>query len=134
MPQEQKQDKKAPRFVHSKGWLRDLMVIHRQEGPGGMTPVFVQLNNFACHIPREVECEVAKPIVQTLREAIATQTFRDENNVEYSKDVKRFNFNIIKKNVNWDEIMANPDSTEFVSMNESYLKAIGEWKDRAEDK
>lgn len=114
----------APKFVHAKGWLRDKIIIHRQEGPGGIAPVFVELNNFACHIPREVECDVTKPIVQNLREAIATQTFRDEKNEEFHKDIQRYNFIVVEENINWEEIMSDE---RYAAMNEEYLKAIGKW-------
>ena len=117
----------APRFIHAKGWLRDKIVIHRQEGPGGIGPVFVQLNNFSCQIPRETECEVTKPIIQTLREAVATQTFRDEKNVEYHKDITKYNFEIKEANVNWDKVMNDEKHPEYAKMNEDYLKSIGKW-------
>jgi len=124
-PKELKND--APKFIHAKGWLRDLIVIHRQEGAGGIAPVFVQLNNFACHIPREVECLVSKPIVQTLREAIATQTYKDEKGADYSRDITKYNFEIKAANVNWDEVMNDKDHPEYAKMNEDYLKSIGKW-------
>jgi hypothetical protein len=115
------------RFVHSKGWLRDRIIIHRQEGPGGITPAFVQLNNFPVLIPREVKCDVAKPIVQTLREAVATMSFRDEKGDLYTRDVSKYNVEVLQENVNWDEIMNDP---VHAPKNEAYLKALGLWADK----
>jgi hypothetical protein len=113
-------------FVHARGWLRDRVVIHRQEGATGVQPVFVQLNNFACLIPREVECELTKPIVQVLKEAIQTPSFKDEKGETYTRDVQRFNFTVKQENINWDEIMSDP---EFAPMNEDFLRGIGQWAD-----
>jgi hypothetical protein len=123
-----KRTKNDPKvFVHSRGWLRDRIIIHRQDGPGGIHPVFVELNNFPVLIPREVECEVAKPLVQTLREAIATNTYRDEKGELYTRDIQKYNFTVLEENVNWDEIMNNE---EFFPMNKTYLLAIGKWTER----
>lgn len=118
---------KSLKFVHGKGWLRDKIIIHRQEGPGGIAPVFVQVNNFAVFIPREVECDLPKPIVQALRNAVRTDTFRDEKLVEFTQDVLRYNFTILEKNVNWDTIM---NDEKYAPMNEEYLKLNGEWDKR----
>jgi hypothetical protein len=112
------------KFIHAKGWLRDRIIIHRQEGPGGIHAVFVQLNNFPVMIPREVECEVPKPIVQTLREAVATMSFRDEKGELFTRDITRYNMTVLQENVNWDDVMNDPEHSQ---KNIAYLKSIGMW-------
>jgi hypothetical protein len=127
MPQFQKKAvdvRKIDNFIHGKGWLKDRIIIHRQEGPGGLGAVFVQLNNYPVLIPREVECDVPKQIVQTLREAIATVTMRDEKNEEFTRDIQKYNFTVLQENVNWDDVMGNPETA---AMNEGYLRAMGKW-------
>lgn len=127
MPQFSKSKPSSTRtFIHAKGWLRDKIIIHRQEGPGGIHPVFVSLNGFSCQIPREVECEVTKPIVQVLREAIPTLTFTDEKGEKYERDVQRYNMSVLEENVNWEDIMASP---EFEPQNREFLKALGKYDD-----
>ena len=128
MPPKKVEKRDATEFVHSMGWLRDRIIIHNQEGPGGRGAVFVQLNGFPVHIPREKEVDVAKPLVQNLREAIMTITERDEKNEIFTRDAKRFNFEVVQENVNWDEIM-NGENKDFIAMNIEYLKATGKWQD-----
>lgn len=88
----------------------------------GGQDVDVHLNGFTITIPREVECDVAKPMVQVLREAISTHNYRDEKNIEHTRDVQRYPFEVIAENVNWDEVMKNP---EYAPMNMAYLEAVG---------
>lgn len=98
-------------FLHPEqeyGWLRDRIKIFQQEGPGGGEPVPVQVNGFRCDIPREVECDVARPFVEVLRNSVETRMeYRELENGKretVSRDVPRWHWAMIKEAVNRDEL------------------------------
>lgn len=92
------------KFTHSDGWIRDRVVIQQQDGPGGKEPVDVNLNGFRIRIPRNVECDIARPFVDVLRHAVETRFERGDNGEEVQREVPRYNWQIIKEGVNLQEL------------------------------
>jgi acetyl-CoA carboxylase beta subunit len=76
------------------------IIIHNQEGILGSMPVFVAVNGFGFHIPREVESAVPESIVKALENATETRYYREiiddvPKGPMLSRDVRRFPFSIM---------------------------------------
>lgn len=98
------------KFTHTDqeyGWLRDRVIIQQQEGPGGKEPVSVSVNGFRCDIPRGIECDIARPYTEVLKNAIETHYEYEEDERGKSqikqRNVPRFNWSIIQLAVNRDD-------------------------------
>ena len=96
-----------PEFHHPEqdyGWLRDRIIIFQQEGPGGSEPVSLQVNGLRVDVPREVECDVARPYVDLLRNTVETRFEYRENEqgkVEtVARNVPRYHWNLLAEGVN----------------------------------
>ena len=100
-----------PTFTHSEGWIRDRIKIFQQEGPGGAEPVTLSINGFRIDIPREVECDIARPFVENLRHAVETRMERNDRGEDITRDVPRFHWVVIKEGVNLPELKAKMRET-----------------------
>jgi hypothetical protein len=81
------------------GWIRDRIKIFQQEGPGGAEPISLNVNGFRIDVPREVECDVARPFVENLRHTVETR-FEKVNGEDVKRDVPRFHWVMVKENIN----------------------------------
>jgi hypothetical protein len=81
------------------GWIRDRVKVFQQEGPGGSEPISVSVNGFRIDIPREVECDIARPFVENMRHAVETR-FEKINGEDVKRDVPRFHWVMIKEGIN----------------------------------
>lgn len=95
------------RFAHPKLWLRDRIKIFQAEGPGGSEPVYLSVNGYSIQVPREIECDVARPFVDNLRNAQMTVTEQDKDGNEKSRTVPRYNWQLIKEAVNLGELQGD---------------------------
>jgi len=91
-----------PKFTHPDqeyGWIRDRIRVYQQEGPGGAEPISVSVNGFRIDIPREVECDVARPFVNVLRHTVETR-FEYVNGESVAREVPRFHWVMVKERIN----------------------------------
>jgi hypothetical protein len=95
------------KFAHPKNWLRDRIKIFQQEGPGGSEPVYLSVNGFSILIPREIECDVARPFVNNLRDAVVTVTEQDDKGMPKTRNVPRYNWQMIQEAVNLKELQGD---------------------------
>jgi len=98
-----------PQFIHPDkpfpGWLRDRIVVFKQDGPSGGKPVYVQVNGFNIGIPREIEVDIPRPFVDALRNAVEEKWERDEvTGVEGPRKIRRYNWELKQEAVNFDEL------------------------------
>lgn len=94
------------KFAHPKNWIRDRIKIFQQEGPGGSDPVYVSVNGYSILIPRETECDVARPFVEVLRNSVQSAEEQDKDGNPVMRDIRRFNWTLLKEGVN-----LKPDGT-----------------------
>lgn len=78
------------------------IIIHNQEGATGVMPVFVAVNGYGLHIPRETEVSIPYAILKALENASETRYFRESKDDRafgpiISREVRRFPFTIIGK-------------------------------------
>jgi hypothetical protein len=59
----------------------------------------VSVNGFRIDIPREVECDIARPFVEDLRHTVETR-FEKINGEDVQREVPRFHWVMIKESVN----------------------------------
>jgi hypothetical protein len=95
------------KFTHPKKWLRDKIKVFQQEGTGGSEPVYLSVNGYSILIPREVECDVARPFVNDLRDAVTTVTEQDKDGNPTTREVPRYNWVMIKEAVNLEELQGD---------------------------
>jgi len=102
-----------PEFHHTDeqyGWLRDRVRIFQQEGPGGGEPVTLQVNGFRVDVPRETDCDIARPFTEVLRNSVETRMeYRELENGKLEtvqRDVPRWHWIIVKEGVNKEELKA----------------------------
>ena len=96
-------------FTHpdqSAGWIRDRIKIFQQEGAGGGEPVSISVNGFKIEVPREVECDVARPFIENLRHAVETRMEQNDKGETVFRDVPRYHWQMIKENANFAEVKA----------------------------
>lgn len=89
------------------GWIRDRIVIHAQEGPGGAEPVTVSVNGFRVDIPRDIECDIARPFTENLRNTVETRFEYKEidgKQVTVPRNVPRFHWELRKEGVNLPQL------------------------------
>jgi hypothetical protein len=85
-------------FSGPKGHPKDRIVIHEavdipREG------MFISLNGYPYLIKPGEEVDVPRPVRDMLDTRIVTITSHDESGKEYTKDIKRVNYTLIKQDV-----------------------------------
>ena len=87
-------------FTHPRGHVRDRIILHEtmdspKEGQ------FVGLNGFPFLVQYNKEIDVPRPIIQMLRTRIADKIEKDpQTGIETVRHISRFNFSVVKENVN----------------------------------
>jgi hypothetical protein len=87
-------------FTHPRGHVRDRIILHEtkesyKEGQ------FVGLNGFPFLIQYNKELDLPRPVLQMLRTRIQTIILKDKDTgVETVRNIPRFNFTVVKENVN----------------------------------
>jgi hypothetical protein len=61
--------------------------------------ISLNVNGFRIDVPREVECDIARPYVENLRHAVETR-FEKINGEDVKRDVPRFHWVMVKENIN----------------------------------
>lgn len=92
------------KFSHPKHWLRDRIKVFQSEGPGGAEPVYISVNGYSILIPREIECDVARPFVNALRDAVTTVFEQNDKGEPKTRNVPRYNWQMIKEAINLKEL------------------------------
>jgi hypothetical protein len=95
-----KADKNPEEYFNSpQGHIRDKIIIHEgldipKEG------MFISLNGFPFLAKPGVEIDIPRPVRKMLDTRIITVTSHDDNGKEYTKDIRRVNYTIVKEGVN----------------------------------
>jgi hypothetical protein len=95
-----KADKNPEEYFNSpQGHIRDKIIIHEgldipKEG------MFISLNGFPFLAKPGVEIDIPRPVRKMLDTRIITVTSHDENGKEYTKDIRRVNYTLVKEGVN----------------------------------
>lgn len=84
------------------GHIKDRIIIHEgvdipREG------IFLSLNGFPFLAKPGVEIDIPRPVRTMLDTRITTITAHDDSGKEYTKDVKRINYTLVKEAVNAPE-------------------------------
>ena len=93
-----KEEIKAVEFTGPKGHPKDRILIHEaadipREG------MFISLNGYPYLVKPGEEIDIPRPVRQMLDTRVITLTSHDDNVKEYTKDIKRINYTLIKENV-----------------------------------
>lgn len=98
-----KQEEESLTFNGPMGHIKDRIVI--QEGVDiPREGVFMSLNGFPFLAKPGEEIDIPRPVRKMLDTRIITVTSHDENGKEYTKDVRRINYILIKEGVNLTEV------------------------------
>jgi hypothetical protein len=87
-------------FTHPRGHIRDRIILHetRESYKEGQ---FIGLNGFPFLVQYNKEVDVPRPVIKMLRTRIVTIVEKDtETGVETVRHLPRFNFTVVKENVN----------------------------------
>lgn len=100
MPRAKTDEQKHPEnYFHGPAkHIKDRIIIHEaadipREG------VFISLNGFPYLCKPGVEIDIPRPVRQMLDTRITTITEHDENGREYTKNIKRINYTLVKEDV-----------------------------------
>ena len=83
-------------FTSPHGHIRDRILIH----PNPAIPkegIFMSLNGFGFLVKPGVEVDLPRPVVEMLETRIQTETTQDEEGNNFTRDIPRFTFTVIKK-------------------------------------
>lgn len=85
-------------FTGPAGHPKDRLIIHEaadipREG------IFISLNGYSYLAKPGVEIDLPRPVRKMLDTRIVTVTAHDENGKEYTKDIKRINYTLVKEGV-----------------------------------
>ena len=104
MPRAKSDEEKYPEnyFNGPAGHIKDRIILHEgidipREG------IFISLNGYPFLAKPGIEIDIPRPVRKMLDTRIVTITSHDENGKEYTKDVKRFNYTLVKSGVNVTE-------------------------------
>jgi hypothetical protein len=94
------------KFESPVGHPKDRIILHQnpniaKEGQ------FVSLNGYGFLLKAGVEIDIPRPVRKMLDTLIETVTSQDAEGNEYTRDVPRFSYTLIKENVN-----VNPETNE----------------------
>ena len=101
MPRAKTDEQKFPEnYFHGPGGhVRDRIIIHEsaeipKEG------LFISLNGFPFLCKAGVPIDLPRPVREMLDTRITKVTQHDDNGKEYTKDIKRINYTLVKEGVN----------------------------------
>ena len=109
MPRVKTEEQKHPEnFFHGpKGQIRDRIIIHEAEDIP-KEGLFISLNGYPFLCKPGVAIDIPRPVRLMLDTRITRVTKHDENGKEYTKDVKRINYTLVKEGVNIEEKVEVP--------------------------
>jgi len=94
------EEKNPEKYFNSPvGHVRDRIVIH----PNADVPkegIFLSLNGFSFLAKAGVEIDLPRPVRKMLDTRIKTETLQDENGKEYTRDIPRYTYTLVKEGVN----------------------------------
>lgn len=90
-------------FESPAGHIKDRIILHQTENIP-KEGQFISLNGFAYLIKAGVEIDVPRPVRQMLDTRIQTVTTQDAEGREYTRDVPRFTYTLIKEGINVDPV------------------------------
>ena len=102
MPSKPKTDQeKHPEdyFINPKGHIRDRIILH----PSMEIPkegFFVSLNGYPFLIKPGVEVDIPRPVRKMLDTRIKTETLQGDDGKEYTRDIPRVTYTLVKEGVN----------------------------------
>lgn len=101
MPRVKTEEQKHPEnFFHGPaGQIRDRIIIHEAEDIP-KEGLFISLNGYPFLCKPGVAIDIPRPVRLMLDTRITRVTKHDENGKEYTKDVKRINYTLVKEGVN----------------------------------
>lgn len=100
---------------------RVAVLIPASSEPGGELPVKVAVNGYACVIPRDVQCDIPRPILQALLDAKNTRFEQvgkpdPETGMLTFKEIKSMRFPVLTGEAAESFVHMNPrEETEYVS-------------------
>lgn len=104
MPRVKTEQQKHPEnfFAGPQGHVRDRIIIHEgidipKEG------LFLSLNGYPFLAKPGAEIDIPRPVREMLDSRIVTITLQGEDGKEYTKDVKRINYTLVKEGVNLEQ-------------------------------
>lgn len=109
MPRVKTEEQKHPEnFFHGPaGQIRDRIIIHEAEDIP-KEGLFISLNGYPFLCKPGVAIDIPRPVRLMLDTRITRVTKHDENGKEYTKDVKRINYTLVKEGVNIEEKVEAP--------------------------
>jgi hypothetical protein len=109
MPRVKTEEQKHPEnFFHGPaGQIRDRIIIHEAEDIP-KEGLFISLNGYPFLCKPGVAIDIPRPVRLMLDTRITRVTKHDENGKEYTKDVKRINYTLVKEGVNIEEKVEVP--------------------------
>lgn len=85
-------------FTSPKGHPKDRIIIH----PTLNTPkegIFLSLNGYGFLVKPGVEVDLPRPVVKMLDTLVITETINGDDGKEYYRDLKRFNYTLVKQDI-----------------------------------
>lgn len=109
MPRVKTEEQKHPEnFFHGPaGQIRDRIIIHEAEDIP-KEGLFISLNGYPFLCKPGVAIDIPRPVRLMLDTRITRVTKHDETGKEYTKDVKRINYTLVKEGVNIEEKVEAP--------------------------
>jgi hypothetical protein len=109
MPRVKTEEQKHPEnFFHGPaGQIRDRIIIHEAEDIP-KEGLFISLNGYPFLCKPGVAIDIPRPVRLMLDTRITRVTKHDETGKEYTKDVKRINYTLVKEGVNIEEKVEVP--------------------------
>ena len=109
MPRVKTEEQKHPEnFFHGPaGQIRDRIIIHEAEDIP-KEGLFISLSGYPFLCKPGVAIDIPRPVRLMLDTRITRVTKHDETGKEYTKDVKRINYTLVKEGVNIEEKVEAP--------------------------
>ena len=105
MPQVKKTDQELhPEnyFTSPQGHIRDRIILHEsQEIP--KEGMFISLNGYGFLAKAGIAIDIPRPVRQMIDTRIRTQTIQGDDGKEYSRDIPRLTYTLVKEGINLPE-------------------------------
>ncbi len=89
-------------FLSPQGHIRDRIILHEsQEIP--KEGMFVSLNGYGFLAKAGMEIDIPRPVRKMIDTRIRTQTIQGDDGKEYSRDIPRLTYTLVKEGINLPE-------------------------------
>lgn len=85
-------------FSHPRGHIRDRVILH-ETPTSPKNGQFVSLNGFGFQIVYNKEVDLPRPVLEMMKTRIQSETTKDDDGNETTRNWPRFNFTVVKENV-----------------------------------